>query len=349
MTLSKAAAASGSTDVEENSVKATVNVINPDASLLRKAAVRKLYIESARDIEMGEHIRALVENAKACLAGAGLKQRALFLLGESNSGKSRTLEYHFACTPEFQPYRNEFGETVVPLLTIEAPSPCSTKSFAIALLAAIGIQASDRLSEYALYTMLKRQLRRHGILFVCVDEMQHVMRGSSGAAIQKVQDVLKSLMQIDGWPLHAIFSGTPSLKRFLEGDKQLSNRSRVMRFYALSERKTKHLRFLDSAIAQVLQACEVNADWKTDDELPGRLLRAAAGSFGGVIQMLHEACFRALDRGRRQVTIADFADVYRLNTGCMKRDNIFTSSQWREISPRNAIADMGLGDEGDAS
>lgn len=71
-------------------------------------------------------------------------------------------------------------------------------------------------------------------LLVPLSEMQHVMRHNTPAAIRHVQDTLKSLIQITDWPLHTIYSGVSELAELLKGDPQLANRSRVLRYDALS-------------------------------------------------------------------------------------------------------------------
>ncbi len=47
--------------------------------------------------------------------------------------------------------------------------------------------------------------------------MQDVTRSNTPKAIQAVQDTLKALVQIDGWPIHTIYSGVPALATFPSG------------------------------------------------------------------------------------------------------------------------------------
>ncbi len=301
------------------------------------ADIRNHYIHTKRDDELAGHLDWMAQNVKDCLDGGGGKQRCLFILGQSGTGKTRTLLEHFKSRPEFQPYQGEDGETVRPLLSIEAPSPCNTKTLASALLAAMHIPHRGRLSEYQLSAMLKRQLRERRVLFVHVDEMQHVLSSGTRKNIQSVQDVLKSLIQVEGWPLHTIYSGMPELAVFLEGDRQLANRSRVMRFQLLTE---KQVSFVEQTVKEIVSDhFQLNASWKEDDELYAKLIVAASGSLGTLIEIVQEACFKASSKNT-PVNLKSFEAVYFAKTGCIPQDNVFTARKWREIIPANALSDL---------
>ncbi|HBF30984.1 TniB family NTP-binding protein [Rhizobium sp.] len=309
-------------------------------TLPTKAHIRNHYIRTKRDDELSAHLDWMVQNAKECLEGGGGKQRCLFILGQSGTGKTRTLLEHFKNRPEFQPYEGEGGEVVSPLLSLEAPSPCNTKTLASALLTAMHIPHHGRLSEYQLSAMLKRQLRERGVLFVHIDEMQHVLSSGTRKNIQSVQDVLKSLVQVEGWPLHTIYSGMPELAVFLEGDRQLANRSRVMRFQLLSE---KHVPFVEQTVTEIVTAhFQITPGWKDNDELYAKLIVAASGSLGTLIEMVQEACFHALSENTC-LNLKSFQAVYFSKTGCIPQDNVFTARNWREIIPSNSLADLHRG------
>lgn len=67
------------------------------------------------------------------------------------------------------------------------------------------------------------------------------------------------------------------------------------------------------------------------------------GALGAVVKLTQQACFRAIDDERTTVTVDDFAEVYRLKTGCILDDNIFLSDRWEILSPAKAVADLSDG------
>lgn len=305
-----------------------------------KSEIYRSYIEHTRDSRLKTLLRELVDNVEACRLGGGSRRRAFFLIGASGSGKSFALRHHFSLIPEFQPRDNEYGEVVRPLLSIEAPKPCTTKDFAVAILDAIGVPSKPKMTEGQLFTTVKTQLRERGILYLHVDEAQHLLRHSRAQAVLDVQDRLKSLMQIDDWPLHTIYSGTPQLAGLLAGDTQLANRATVMRFMSLSmpgdradiEMVFKHI---------VEEKCGLGLpDDLCSDDFLGRLCFANGGCFGKIIETVQAVCFLVMNKGKATVDRRAFAHIYQRDTGCVPSDNIYTAARWSEINPDKALADL---------
>lgn len=299
------------------------------------------YIENPGDKMLAEMLRELVDNVDLCRRGVGSRRRALFLIGGSGTGKSTALLHHFRRIPEFQPRLNEYGETVRPLLSIEAPKPCTTKDFAVAILDALGVPSKAKQTEGQLFATVKTQFRERGIIFLHVDEAQHLRRHDTKQAILDVQDRIKTLMQIADWPLHLIFSGVSDLADLLKGgDGQVKNRSLITRFVPLVVPKDK------DCIDRLLEDIVVNKcgltlpdELRTDDFI-GRLSWANSGSFGEIIKAVQGACFLAIRKGRDAVVVRAFAFNYARNSGRLPSDNIFTAGRWSEIDPANSLADL---------
>jgi hypothetical protein len=184
------------------------------------------------------------------------------------------------------------------------------------------------------------QLRERGILYLHVDEAQHLQRHSNAQAILDVQDRLKSLMQIEDWPLHSIYSGTPQLADLLTGDQQLANRAMVMRFIALSLPSDKDV--VQSVLKDIIEdKCGLTLpdDLRSEDFL-GRLCFANSGCFGKIIEAVQAVCFLVMSKGKGTVDRRAFAHIYQRDTGCLPADNIYTAARWSEINPDNALADL---------
>lgn len=322
-------------------ITAKTRILTETEKFELKLKLTTAYHLSPRDDEFPELLREQTRNFRLRLAGGGVKEVALVVIGESDSGKSRMLDYHLGTYPELQPKMGEDGVMYSPLLYVEAPGTCSTKSFAIAMLGAIGIPASARATEFELYAALKRILKRNKIECVVIDEMQHTIRGTGKAVVAKVQDVVKSMLQIDDWPIHFVFVGTPELAKFLQGDRQLANRCNVMRLHDLDYENKGHVNFVTRLLNEiVVETANLGVGWSDSDVLPQRLMRAADGALGSVIKLGRLACIRAIDRDLAEVTIDDFAECYRVKSGCRSEGNVFRSVDWKTIVPSKAVDDL---------
>jgi len=310
-----------------------------DVNAIRQRS-RERYFETGRDKVLMKFVDKLRNNAKALEKGSGSPRRSLFVIGETGSGKTCSIRRILPRIPEWTPAENEWGDQVTPLICIKPPKPCGMRALALELLSAMRVPAKGRMTDPELYVFLKDQLRERGVKAIWIDEMQDVLRNNTPKAIQAVQDVLKALVQIDGWPIHTIYSGVPALAAFLQGDRQLARRSYVMRYEPMEYPDDEE--WIEKIISAVVQEdCGMTrADDTQTDVFREKLCRAASGAFGQLIELVQEACFRAADLGRSQVKLSDFSKVYEEMTGCTRRDNVFVAANWREIVPANALDDI---------
>lgn len=314
------------------------DIVSSDAIRSVRANTKLNYIEHARDQRLAATLAEMVENVEACRHGFGSARRAMFLIGASRSGKSWALEHHFRLLPEFQPHKNEYGETVRRLLSIEAPMPCTAKDFARAILDKLGVPYTSRMTEGELFATVKTQLREREIDFLHIDEAQHLLHHSRKDLIH-VQDRLKSLMQIEDWPLHTIYSGVPELADLLKGDPQLANRSVVIRFIPLVLPQDKPI--IETILHATAAKCglDLAPELKSDDFI-GRLCHANGGAYGKIIEMVQAASLLVLRKGKGQLDRRAFVHVYQHNYGCLPSDNVFSAPRWSEIDPAMALADL---------
>lgn len=311
-----------------------------DADAIRERS-RERYFETGRDKVLMKFVDKLRQNAAAMdKGGCGSHRRSLFVIGETGSGKTRSINRIVALVPEWQASIDHFGDEVIPLICIKPPQPCSMKALAVRLLRAMKVPAPKRMTDPELYVFLEEQLRERGVKAIWIDEMQDVTRSNTPKAIQAVQDTLKALVQIDGWPIHTIYSGVPALATFLQGDRQLARRSYVMRYEPMEYPDDEA--WIEKIMETVV--CEdyglTRAGDTQTDVFREKLCRAASGAFGSLVELVQEACFRAADAGRTQVKLSDFAKVYEEDVGCDRRDNVFVAANWREIIPANALDDI---------
>jgi hypothetical protein len=316
----------------------------------RRGKSHAKYVTMPRDKKITEALDELCENAAAALFGDAGKRRALFLLGESDSGKTRAMEHHIPKREEFSPRTLASGEIVRPFVSFEAPRPVTMKGFARKALAACGYPVgTNKLTEHELFELLKKVIRNNRILFLYVDEMQHVLKGTTTKEIQNVSDIVKSLLQIPDWPLHIILSGVPSLALFLsaeDGDSQLSNRSHVVEFKQMTGRDADALLELQR---EIMAGEGVTVSETDTPEFMQRLIHSCRGACGTIIQTMQSAAERAITQrdaskassaSAAVVTYKHYAAVYAFNTGCRPSENVFLQDDWEKIDPKHSLASV---------
>lgn len=321
-----------------------------DPALRERAAqiggMNTAYIGTARDIQLDEAFEALIVNSAAELFGKSGKRRALFVVGEAGSGKTTAVEKHILKRKEFAPRTAADGTEYLPLIPMDAPKPLTVKGLAKEGLKAIGYEVNNpRLSAPDLFDLWKDQLREQRVLFLAIDELQHVLRGDTVKELQTVADVIKSLLEIPGWPLHLILSGVPELAGFLDqsgrSNRQLKERSKVIEFRRMTF--PEDIPVMTKIVNKVVH---VEAGLKPEpailrEEFVHRLLHASSGAFGSMIQTTRHACEIALRRGSATLGLDAFASAYALESGCRPSQNIFTAGvAWKDILPSNSLQEL---------
>lgn len=311
-----------------------------DADAIRESSHER-YFESGRDKKLMGFVDKLRRNAKALEKGRrGSHRRSLFVIGDTGSGKTRSIKRILPLIEEWAPIKNQWDETVTRLLCIKPPKPCDMRALANEILRAMCVPLPTKMTDPQLYVFLKEQLKERGVKAIWIDEMQDVLRNNTPKAIQAIQDVLKALVQIDDWPIHTIYSGVPTLAAFLQGDRQLARRCYVMRYEPMEYPDDEE--WIEKIVeATCSEDCGMTrADDTRTDVFREKLCIAACGAFGTLVEIVQEACFRAADMGLSQVKLSDFSKVYEEMTGCTRRDNVFVAPNWREIVPANALDDI---------
>ncbi len=130
------------------------------------------------------------------------------------------------------------------------------------------------------------------------------------------------------------------LATLFTGDQQLANRSTVMRFENLLFPGDKAI------VVNVLQdiasdhcGLTLSPALLTDDFL-GRVVKAAGGGIGTLIEFIRAACYKALSKGHKALGPKDFAFAYSRFSGSRELDNIITAKTWQDIDRAKALADL---------
>lgn len=312
----------------------------------RMAPIHNAYVITARDKPLNDAFERMIRNvaglgsADDIVAAEADKRRAIFVIGESGSGKTTAIRRQLALRPQFQPYLDRHGLEVTPMVSFDAPKPLTLKLLAKKGLEEAGYPVLGRKQENEMWDLFKEQIKERSILFLHIDEMQHVIRGNTPGEIHNIAAVVKSLLQIKDWPVHAVFSGVPSLAKFLEKEEQLRNRSEIIKFEPMAFPS-------DAGIikAVMLRIVTVHAELEAasaleSDEFILRLMHAADGAFGTIIQMVRTAVASVIYANGTAVGPEDFAGVYSAFTGCTPDRNVFIADDFKDIQSNAALAQL---------
>jgi hypothetical protein len=335
------------------------------AALTPEAAVRakkrgglySAYIRSDRHTRIDRAVSKIVENAAAAFDGTSGRRRALFVIGESGSGKSTALQNTLLMRPELQPYLNENGEWIHPLIYFDMPKPLKLRLFAQKIIEAAGypLVYSDRMPEYELFELAKRVLKERSVLVLFIDEAQHALKETDKATIRNLADIIKSLLQIEDWPLHLVLAGVPALAKFIQHEPQLRNRSLVVELEPVSyPADLARIRLIAKGIVEEHASMKVDGELLADvvdektktayraltEDFVQRLIHASEGGFGTIIDVVRMACDFAIEAGDNVVGLKHFVDCYQFLTGCQKRHNIFLSPDWQSLTPVVPLAEL---------
>lgn len=302
-----------------------------------RVAVRKTHIPSPMDEEVNDALGYFAGNIEDFEEGAPSPRRGYFVVGHAGTGKSTAVKHALSRFAAFQPYVNQYGETVRTAVSVKLPKKATTLDMVVAILKAMGLPHEG--TEKDLTSELLNQLRQRGVKVLHLDELQHTIRSNTRAAFEAAQDFIKQLIDRDDWPLHVVLSGMPKIERMREDD-QIERRSKVIPFHPMKfPDDAERLAELMNKIA--VDGCGLSLDQQlVEPEFHERLCIASRGAWGTTIETIQAASFRALARGKPTLTINHFAQEYEQNSGSSRQDNIFKSDRFRDIEPKKSLASM---------
>ncbi|WP_430253080.1 ATP-binding protein [Neorhizobium sp. DAR64872/K0K18] len=306
-----------------------------------KASLRVEYSPlGAREKDLEKRLAGFVQNSRDFFNGNAASERFLFVPGISGSGKTYTLQHLFKQVEAFQPWTDNHGRVIRPMISAPTPKQAGTKDLLITVLEAMGLPSEG--NERSLTKLVKEQIVAQKVKYIHLDEFQHAIRSGTPKQIDGVRDTLKNLVSIPSWPLHIILSGVPLLDKIRVGDGQIERRSHVVAFRPLE--CPADTKFIESALVKIIVTqCGLELDETLmKDDFADRLCRAKRGGWGSIIETVQNACFTAIENNRRKVTVKHFAYLYRMSTGCKPDDNIFTApeAKYKKLKPQNALIDL---------
>lgn len=232
------------------------------------------------------------------------------VMSESGAGKSTTLERVFTEYPAFRGY-GVLGSGC-PIITVEAPSPCTLAQIGMLILEKLGYMPERELRENTAWRRVRKMLKREHAFFLHIDEAANVLHQKSEHEIRKVADTLRGLMLSRDWPVQIILSGVPELTDLFDVDRQLRRRLKYVRFENVSPSEDAEL--VNKIILGYAKAAHCKVRFRVEDALIPRLCHAAVYQFGLVIELVVDAVECCISDGNKTLTIEDFANGYAART-----------------------------------
>jgi hypothetical protein len=296
--------------------------------------LRARYVESDRDKAILKLVKKLHRNACArrnprLPRSTGNRKDGIgfAIISESGAGKSTTLERIIREYPAFEGF--DVPGSGCPVLRIEAPSPCTLKQLAMAILELLGYSVERDLKENVAWRRARKLLELHGIFFLWIDEAANVIHQKSEHEIRKVADTFRGLMLSRKWPVQIILSGVPELEGLLDADRQLRRRLKYVGFENVSPEDDAEM--VEAAIHEYAKAAKLKVRFDRDDMLVGRLCHAAVYQFGLIMEVIVDAIESCIEDGNETLSIKGFANGYTSRTLEPLNLNPFLVSAWNTL------------------
>ncbi len=305
-----------------------------DARFNAMERIRTQYAKSPRDKLLAGAIDALLATAvqrEDLSRPPGFDNRSrgagLVVVGPTGVGKSRALERYFKKHPILQGYQHPASRS--PLISVSAPSPCTSMQLARMILRESGYPIERYLPAHRLWELVWERMDLIKRFILHIDELQHVVQHMSEKDKQEVANLLKHGMYARR--IFFIISGVQALVPFLEFDPQLLRRLTITKFGPLG---ADSIPDLQRAVQDYASAAGLTLDLEDRPERPdffARLAHAGLDAFGYSIVVAHLAIEHALKTGSSVLNREHFTTVFASKTGFALDRNVFRADNWHEI------------------
>ena len=238
-----------------------------------------------------------------CLGAApSTKPRGLIIVGDADTGKSRTMTaFRDAHLPKLNP-QTEYAEH--PVIYLTAPDNPSKTAILKKILLALGHPLLYSTSEENLRAHTVSMLRGCQVGTVMIDELHDVQREYVSQKIVEFLRFLKNLINETGRPF--VVGGTPVILDLIGGEEQIAGRLN----------KVVHLKpFTIEEFLKILLAFEyvlplrARSNFRDNEPLLQFAYSHCQGYIGKLSYLLHDACQVAIETGEERITLSTLERV----------------------------------------
>ncbi len=304
------------------------------------ADLRTRFVKHKRYLHLAEEFDLLLYRRRAEIErGLHSEARGLVVIGASGSGKTTAIRRLFAKHQDLHlPQPDVERADVVSFLV---PAPATLKSVGFDCLTSLGYPLNRDRTAAVIWSKIQTLLSERRVLFLHLDEVQHLYNEKASRESQAVVNTLKSLMQRSDWPTGLILSGTRELQSLVNMDAQLSRRLTPVEFPSIHmTTHAKEIRGIVTHYAEIA-GLRVNHDHLNSAEFARRLIHAAAKELGLVIELIVAAIEDALTRAAGELDRNAFARAFARRSGCSHVGNPIVADDWRAIDARKLLDGAG--------
>jgi hypothetical protein len=290
---------------------------------------------------LGDLARRALEDAPTN-AGRRKPGRGVIITAESGQGKSRIVGHALDSIPIFG-VAGRYGHGCV-TLRVRTPKPCSGAGLGLHVLDLLGYPLTASRKAHEIWRRVRQRLCQLGVMFLWIDEFQHLIDRKNLQDLRDIRDTLKSLLEYEEWPIYVIITGLPHLVTLLqEPSEDPENDIQAVRRYAFLSlpglELPQEMEIVERALTDLSLAAELSLNFADQKDLQNRLVHTALGRFGLAIEIIRWAIAAALLAGDATLHEEHFARMYEKRTGSTLAANPFVVEDWRNVDCKAVLQD----------
>lgn len=305
--------------------------------------LRKIHLETERDSEIRKHLDRLLKHddrgnptPEPIRYTEKMETRGFMMVEGSGGGKTTALKKMLSEHPALQSSAESGLSRVI---SIQVPSPATSKSLGMSILAVTGIHSlSSRTTAWNIWEMVKHRLGLLGTVVLWIDEAQDMFFSDRPSEIDTMLKTIKSLMQNENAVI-VILSGTERLFDVTAFDPQVNRR-----FAKIVPRDlvagSDEVDMLEDVIRNYCEIAKLSFDDK--GRTVSRLIYGSRGRFGRALETILNAIENALIEGADTLTRQHFANAWEIQEGTPWEQNVFAATKWRHIRLDEAAEEFEL-------
>lgn len=230
-------------------------------------------------------------------AAANTKPRGAIIVGETDTGKSRTMTaFKDANRPQVDP-DHEYAEH--PVLYLKAPDQPEPVVFLKKLLDELGYPLRYNAQPADIRSYAVRMLRHCRVGVVMIDEFRDVAKDRTSAKLIDFFVFMKNLINEIERPF--VVGGTRSVVDLIASDQQLAGRlDRIVRMGPFPLDKFARILLTFELILPLRK----QSNLKDDERIIQRLYTLSGGYIGRLNPILHDACQVAIESGEERIFLS---------------------------------------------